>query len=130
MTYADPTVDNPYPASERVTPGLMRNPKLSTSTTAAYKLLPRNVKSAQIYCTTPHWVRIDLVAADPESARDLGTTSKENVIYVPAGSFTLAQEEGEFNCISAKTVTGTDTLYIYPGGARGLNSLVAEDLLA
>lgn len=130
MTYSDPTVDNSYSAAERAASSAMRNPKLSTTSTAAYKLLPRNVKSVTIYCTTAHWVRFDLVTSDPEAARDLSTTTKENVIYVPPGSFTFAQDDGEVNCISAKTVTGSDTLYIYPGGARGLNSLVAEDLLA
>lgn len=130
MTYTAVTVDDQRPASERAVPQYTRCYKLSTTTTADYILLPKDVKSVTLYAKTQdHWVRVDKVSSDPSAAKDL-TTTKDNVIYVPAGgSFVIAQEN-EFNCISAKTASGTDTLYMYPGFASSNTGLVAEDLAA
>ena len=126
MPYADPTVDNNSEVEQRIYPGQTRCLKLATNNSGAYKLLPRNVKVVTIYADAAHYVRVDLVSSDPGAAKTL-TSTKDNVIYVPAGSFTIAQGD-EFNCVSAVTVTGTSNLYFYTGNAAGLNGLVAEDL--
>ncbi len=126
MTYSNPTSDDTSEVDSRIYPGAMRCLKLSSSNVAAYKLLPRNVKTATLYSSKAHWVRVDLVSADPVSARDLEPKA-DNVIYVPAGTFVIAQRD-EFNCISALSTDGNDTVYIYTGGASDLNGLVSEDL--
>lgn len=128
MAYSDPTADNNTEVESRIYPGSTRCYKLATDNTGVYKLLPRNVKVLTIYADAAHYVRVDLVSADPSAAKTL-TSTKDNVIYVPAGSFTIAQGD-EFNCISAVTVTGTSALKFYTGNAAGLNGLVAEDTVA
>lgn len=128
MPYSDPTVDNNAEVEQRIYPGQGRCYKLATDNTGVYKLLPRNVKVVTIYAAAAHYLRFDLVSADPSAAKTL-TSTKDNVIYVPAGTFVHAQGD-EFNCISAVTVTGTSNLYFYTGNAAGVNGLVAEDLAA
>lgn len=128
MPYADPTADNNAEVESRIYPGSTRCYKLATDNTGVYKLLPRNVKVMTIYADAAHYVRVDLVTADPSAAKTL-TSTKDNVIYVPAGSFTIAQRD-EFNCVSAVTVTGTSALKFYTGNASDLNGLVAEDTAA
>lgn len=129
MTYTAFEGDDSTPVDSRVYPTQMTCHKLSTSSTAAYKLLPRDVKSVALYCTVATWVRVDKVTTDSSSAESLSDTSKDNVIYVPAGSFVIAQNT-EFNKISAKLASSTDTLYIYPGYGGTTTGLVAESLLS
>lgn len=128
MPYADPTNDNTKEVEQRIYPGQTRCLKLATDNTGVYKLLPRNIKVMTIYAEAAHYVRFDLVSADPTAAKTL-TATKDNVIYIPAGTFVQAQGD-EFNCVSAVTVTGTSNLYFYTGNASDLNGLVAEDVVA
>jgi len=131
MAYTEATIDDSTPVEERAYPRLMTCHKdTSTSTIGEYLMLPRDVKSVTIYCTAAHWVRVDKLSADPTAAKDL-TTIKDNVIYVPAGSFVIAQQT-EFNCVSYKTATGTGEIYIYPGysATAAGSGLGTEDLAA
>lgn len=125
MAYADFTGDNSTEAEGRIVPDEMRCYKLSTSTTADNLPLPRDVKTVTLYSTKAHWIRVDKVSS--AATADLSDTTKDNVIYVPAGTFVIAQNQ-EFNCITAKTAADTDTLYVYPGSAKVVNGLVSEDL--
>lgn len=127
MTYTPQTVDDSRGAEGRAYPTNQTCLKLALSTTAGYKLIPRDVKTCLIYCAAACWVRIDKVEADA-GAKSLATTTQDNVIYVPAGSFLLAQET-EFNQITAKSVSGTPDLYMYPGYGAGLTTLTPETLL-
>lgn len=129
MTYVAATSDDSRSAENRLYPKNQSCLKLSVSTTAAYKMLSRDVKSCVMYCPVACWVRIDKVVADPTAARDLSDTTADNVLYVPAGSFLLAQET-EFNCVSIKTAGGSDTAYLYPAYGVNTTGLIAEDLQA
>ena len=129
MAYTASTGDDSTPVADRIYPKNMRCYKLATSSTAAYKLLPRDVKSVTLYCAVATYVRLDKVITDSSSAESLATLTQDNVIYVPAGSFVVAQA-AEFNKITAKLASSTDTLYIYPGYGAALNGLGTETLLA
>lgn len=128
MAYTEFTNDDNTAVDSRLYPTAQTCHKdTGTSTSAEYILLPRDVKTITLYATAAHWVRVDKVDADPTSARDLSDTSKDNVLYVPDGTFVIAQNT-EFNCVSYKTATSTGEIYLYPGYSGKLNGLVAEVL--